>query len=182
MDNVFVPEENLLPNVSGLKGPFTCLNSARFGIAWGGSRSCRGLLRPRHANGCIDRKQFGRPLAANQLIQKKLADMVTEISLGLQGCLRLGRMKEDGHPAGGADLESSSAIPAARRSTSPGLPATCWAATASPTSLGIARHLVNLEVCQHLRGPSRCPRPDPRPRHHRHRRIRKLSHIGHRAN
>ena len=97
MDGVFVPEENLMPGVSGLKGPFTCLNSARFGIAWGAlgaAEACYATARQY----VLDRKQFGRPLAANQLIQKKLADMATEISLGLQGCLRLGRMKEDGHP------------------------------------------------------------------------------------
>jgi glutaryl-CoA dehydrogenase len=97
MENVFVPEENLLPEVSGLKGPFTCLNSARFGIAWGAlgaAEDCYAKARQY----VLDRKQFGRPLAANQLIQKKLADMVVEITLGLQGCLRLGRMKEAGHP------------------------------------------------------------------------------------
>jgi glutaryl-CoA dehydrogenase len=83
--------------VSGLKGPFTCLNSARFGIAWGAlgaAESCYETARQY----VIDRKQFGRPLAANQLIQKKLADMAAEISLGLQACLRLGRMKDDGNP------------------------------------------------------------------------------------
>jgi glutaryl-CoA dehydrogenase len=98
MDEVFVPEENMLPGVTGLKGPFTCLNSARFGIAWGalGAAEACYLTARQYV---LDRKQFGRPLAANQLIQKKLADMVTEISLGLQGCLRLGRMKEDGTAA-----------------------------------------------------------------------------------
>jgi len=103
MDQVFVPKENMLPGVSGLKGPFTCLNSARFGIAWGAlgaAESCYETARQY----VLDRQQFGRPLAANQLIQKKLADMVTEISLGLQGCLRLGRMKDDGSAA--VDLTS----------------------------------------------------------------------------
>ena len=98
MDEVFVPEDAMLPNVSGLKGPFTCLNSARFGIAWGAlgaAESCFATARQY----TLDRKQFGRPLAANQLIQKKLADMLTEISLGLQGCLRLGRMREEGSAA-----------------------------------------------------------------------------------
>ncbi len=97
IDNVFVPEENMLPDVTGLKGPFTCLNSARFGIAWGAlgaAEACYATARQY----TLDRKQFNRPLAANQLIQKKLADMATEITLGLQGCLRLGRMKEEGHP------------------------------------------------------------------------------------
>jgi len=98
MDEVFVPEENVLPGAKGLKGPFGCLNRARFGIAWG----CMGA-----AEFCwhaarlytLDRSQFGRPLAANQLIQKKLADMQTEISLGLQGALRLGRMIDSGQGA-----------------------------------------------------------------------------------
>ena len=89
------PKENLLPGVSGLKGPFTCLDSARYGIAWGAlgaAESCWHTARQY----VLDRKQFGRPLAANQLIQKKLVDMQTEITLGLQGCLRLGRMKDEG--------------------------------------------------------------------------------------
>ncbi|MCK5433618.1 MAG: acyl-CoA dehydrogenase, partial [Gammaproteobacteria bacterium] len=95
MDDVFVPEENLLPEASGLSGPFGCLNRARYGISWG----CLGA-----AEFCwhgalqyvLDRKQFGRPLAANQLIQKKLADMQTEITLGLHACLRLGRLFDEG--------------------------------------------------------------------------------------
>jgi len=97
LDDVFVPQENMLPEVLGLKGPFACLDSARYGIAWGAlgaAEACYAIARQY----VLDRKQFGRPLAANQLIQKKLADMVTEISLGLQGCLRLGRMKEEGQP------------------------------------------------------------------------------------
>ena len=95
MDSVFVPAENELPNVEGLKGPFTCLNSARFGIAWGALGAAEACwMRARQY--VLDRKQFGRPLAANQLVQKKLADMQTEIALGLQGVLRLGRMKEAG--------------------------------------------------------------------------------------
>jgi glutaryl-CoA dehydrogenase len=94
MDNVFVPEENAFPEIRGLKGPFTCLNSARYGIAWGvmgAAESCWHTARQY----CLDRHQFGRPLAATQLIQKKLADMQTEIALGLQGALRLGRMKDE---------------------------------------------------------------------------------------
>lgn len=94
MDEVFVPEENLLPNVSGLAGPFGCLNRARYGISWGAigaAESCWHTAREY----TLDRKQFGKPLAATQLIQKKLADMQTEISLGLQGSLRLGRMFDD---------------------------------------------------------------------------------------
>jgi len=95
MDNVFCPEENAFPEVRGLKGPFTCLNSARYGIAWGALGAAEDCWF-RARNYVLDRKQFGRPLAANQLVQKKLADMQTEITLGLQGCLRLGRMKDEG--------------------------------------------------------------------------------------
>jgi len=98
MDEVFVPAENEFPEISGLKGPFTCLNSARYGISWGvlgAAEFCWHAARQY----TLDRKQFGRPLAANQLIQKKLADMQTEITLGLQGVLRLGRMKDEGTAA-----------------------------------------------------------------------------------
>ncbi|MEO8754532.1 MAG: acyl-CoA dehydrogenase [Casimicrobiaceae bacterium] len=95
LDEVFVPEENLLPNVQGLKGPFGCLNSARYGIAWGALGAAEFCWHAARQY-TLDRKQFGRPLAANQLVQKKLADMMTEITLGLQGCLRLGRMKDQG--------------------------------------------------------------------------------------
>src|SRR5215471_476460 len=96
--DVFVPEENLLPNVSGLKGPFGCLNNARYGISWGAlgaAEFCWHAARQYTLN----RKQFGRALAANQLVQKKLADMQTEITLGLQACLRLGRLKDEGRAA-----------------------------------------------------------------------------------
>jgi glutaryl-CoA dehydrogenase len=95
MDEVFCPEENAFPEVRGLKGPFTCLNSARYGIAWGALGAAEDCWH-RARQYVLDRKQFGRPLAANQLVQKKLADMQTEITLGLQGCLRLGRMKDEG--------------------------------------------------------------------------------------
>ena len=94
MDEVFVPEENLLPNVSGLAGPFGCLNRARYGISWGAMGAAEACWHAARQY-TMDRKQFGKPLAANQLIQKKLADMQTEIALGLQGCLRLGRMLDD---------------------------------------------------------------------------------------
>jgi glutaryl-CoA dehydrogenase len=95
MDNVFVPEENLLPNASGLGGPFGCLNKARYGIAWGALGAAEFCW---HASRqyTLDRSQFGRPLAANQLVQKKLADMMTDITIGLQSCLRVGRMLDDG--------------------------------------------------------------------------------------
>ncbi|ACM29591.1 acyl-CoA dehydrogenase [Rhizobium rhizogenes] len=150
MENVFVPEENLLPNVSGLKGPFTCLNSARFGIAWGAlgaAEDCYAKARQY----VLDRQQFGRPLAANQLIQKKLADMVTEITLGLQGCLRLGRMKEDGHPP--VELTSilkrnscGKALDIARAARD------MLGGNGISDEFGIARHLVNLEVVNTYEG------------------------------
>jgi len=98
MDGVVIPEENLLPNVSGLKGPFGCLNRARYGIAWGALGAAEDCwLRARQYT--LDRKQFGRPLAATQLVQKKLADMQTEIALGLQACLRVGRLFDEGRAA-----------------------------------------------------------------------------------
>ena len=95
MDDVFVPAENMLPNVSGLKGPFGCLNKARYGIAWGALGAAEDCWH-RARQYTLDRVQFGRPLAQNQLIQKKLADMQTEITLGLQGCLRVGRLMDEG--------------------------------------------------------------------------------------
>ena len=96
MDEVMVPVENMLPNVAGLGGPFGCLNNARYGIAWGAMGAAEFCWKQAR-NYTLDRKQFGRPLAANQLIQKKLADMQTEIALGLQACLRVGRLKDAGH-------------------------------------------------------------------------------------
>jgi len=94
MDDVFVPDENLFPDISGLAGPFGCLNKARYGIAWGvlgAAEFCYQAAR----NYALERKQFNRPLASNQLIQKKLADMLTDISLGLQGCLQMGRLMDN---------------------------------------------------------------------------------------
>ena len=98
MDEVFVPEENLLPGVSGLKGPFGCLNKARYGIAWGALGAAEFCWHAARQY-TLDRRQFGRPLAQNQLIQKKLADMQTEITLGLQACLRVGRLMDEGQAA-----------------------------------------------------------------------------------
>ena len=95
MDDVFIPEENLLPNVEGLKGPFGCLNKARYGIAWGALGAAEFCWHAARGY-TLERKQFGRPLAANQLIQKKLADMQTEITLGLQTVLRVGRLMDEG--------------------------------------------------------------------------------------
>jgi glutaryl-CoA dehydrogenase len=150
MDGVFVPEENLLPNVSGLKGPFTCLNSARFGIAWGALGAAEDCY-ARARQYTLDRKQFDRPLAANQLIQKKLADMATEIALGLQGCLRLGRMKEDGHPP----VELTSIVK--RNSCGKALEIARLArdmlgGNGISDEFGVARHLVNLEVVNTYEG------------------------------
>lgn len=150
MDDVFVPEENILPKVEGLKGPFTCLDSARFGIAWGAlgaAESCWHTARQY----TIDRKQFGRPLAANQLIQKKLADMQTEITLALQGCLRLGRMKEEGS----ASVEITSMMK--RNSCGKSLEIARMArdmlgGNGISDEFGIARHLVNLEVVNTYEG------------------------------
>ena len=95
MDQVFVPEENMFANVKGLSGPFGCLNKARFGIAWGALGAAEFCWHAARQY-TLDRKQFGRPLAANQLIQKKLADMQTEITIGLQACLRVGRLLDEG--------------------------------------------------------------------------------------
>jgi glutaryl-CoA dehydrogenase len=150
MDAVFVPEENLLPGVTGLKGPFTCLNSARFGIAWGALGAAEDCY-ARARQYTLERKQFGRPLAANQLIQKKLADMAAEIALGLQGCLRLGRMKEEGHPP--VELISilkrnscGKALEIARASRD------MLGGNGISDEFGIARHLVNLEVVNTYEG------------------------------
>jgi len=95
LEDVFVPEENLLPNVKGLAGPFGCLNRARYGIAWGSMGAAEACWHAARTY-TLDRNQFGRPLASNQLVQRKLADMQTEITLGLQGCLRMGRMFDEG--------------------------------------------------------------------------------------
>ncbi|WP_020400916.1 acyl-CoA dehydrogenase [Kordiimonas gwangyangensis] len=98
LDGAVVPEENLLPNASGLGGPFGCLNKARFGIAWGALGAAEFCWHAARQY-TLDRKQFGRPLAQNQLVQKKLADMLTEITLGLQACLRVGRLLDEGRCA-----------------------------------------------------------------------------------
>ena len=98
MDDVLVPEENLLPNVQGLKGPFGCLNNARFGIAWGALGAAEDCWH-RARQYVMDRKQFGRPLAANQIVQLKLANMQTEIGIGLSACLQVARLKDEGRAA-----------------------------------------------------------------------------------
>ena len=150
MDKVFVPEENAFPEVQGLKGPFTCLNSARYGIAWGALGAAEFCWHTA-LQYTLDRKQFGRPLAANQLIQKKLADMQTEIALGLQSCLRLGRMKDDGT----ASVEATSIIK--RNSCGKSLDIARLArdmmgGNGISDEFGVARHLVNLEVVNTYEG------------------------------
>jgi glutaryl-CoA dehydrogenase len=150
MDGVFCPEEDAFPDVRGLKGPFTCLNSARYGIAWGALGAAEDCyFRARQY--VMDRQQFGRPLAANQLIQKKLADMLTEISLGLQGCLRLGHMKDEGT----ASVEITSILK--RNSCGKALDIARMArdmmgGNGISDEFGVARHLVNLEVVNTYEG------------------------------
>ncbi|MFT0533887.1 acyl-CoA dehydrogenase [Castellaniella hirudinis] len=150
LDEVFVPEDNIFPDVRGLKGPFTCLNSARYGIAWGALGAAEACYETARQY-VLDRKQFGRPLAANQLIQKKLADMLTEITLGLQSVLRVGHLKDQGE----APVEITSIIK--RNSCGKALDI---ARTARDMLGGngisdefcIARHLVNLEVVNTYEG------------------------------
>jgi glutaryl-CoA dehydrogenase len=150
MDDVFVPQDNLLPGVSGLKGPFTCLDSARYGISWGAlgaAENCWHTAR----NYVLERKQFGRPLAANQLIQKKLVDMQTEITLALQACLRLGRMKDEGIAA----VEITSMLK--RNSCGKALEVARVArdmlgGNGISDEFGVIRHLVNLEVVNTYEG------------------------------
>ena len=150
MDGVFASDAQLMPGVEGLKGPFTCLNSARYGIAWGALGAAEDCwFRSRQY--VLDRKQFGRPLAANQLIQKKLADMQTEITLGLQGCLRLGRMKDEGS----ASVEITSIMK--RNSCGKALDIARLArdmmgGNGISDEFGVARHLVNLEVVNTYEG------------------------------
>jgi glutaryl-CoA dehydrogenase len=150
MDEVFVPTENLLPGVKGLKGPFTCLNSARYGIAWGvlgAAEFCWHKARQY----TMDRQQFGRPLAANQLIQRKLADMQTEIALGYQAVLRLGRMKENET----ASVEATSIVK--RNNCGKSLEIARMArdmlgGNGITDEYGVMRHMVNLEVVNTYEG------------------------------
>jgi glutaryl-CoA dehydrogenase len=150
MDQVEVSEAQMLPGVEGLKGPFTCLNSARYGIAWGALGAAEYCWHSARQY-TMDRKQFGRPLAANQLIQKKLADMQTEITLGLQACLRLGRMKDEGSAA----VEITSIMK--RNSCGKALDVARMArdmlgGNGISDEFGVARHLVNLEVVNTYEG------------------------------
>lgn len=150
MDGVFCPEENAFPDVRGLKGPFTCLDSARYGIAWGALGAAEDCWH-RARTYVLERKQFGRPLAANQLVQKKLADMQTEIALGLQGVLRLGRMKDEGSAA--AEITSimkrnscGKALEIARTARD------MLGGNGISDEFGVIRHLVNLEVVNTYEG------------------------------
>jgi glutaryl-CoA dehydrogenase len=150
MDSVFVPEENAFPEVRGLKGPFTCLNSARYGIAWGAMGAAEFCWHTARQY-TLDRKQFGRPLAATQLVQKKLADMQTEITLALQGCLRLGRMKDDGTDS----VEITSIMK--RNSCGKALDIARTArdmlgGNGISDEYGVIRHVVNLEVVNTYEG------------------------------
>jgi glutaryl-CoA dehydrogenase len=150
MDQVFVPAANLLPHVCGLRGPFTCLNAARYGIAWGALGAAEACWHAARQY-VLDRRQFGRPLAANQLIQKKLADMQTEITLGLQGVLRLGRMKDEGTAA--VEITSimkrnacGKALDIARMARD------MLGANGISDEFAVARHLLNLEVVNTYEG------------------------------
>ncbi|ACY34359.1 MULTISPECIES: acyl-CoA dehydrogenase [Comamonas] len=150
MDDVFCPEENAFPDVRGLKGPFTCLNSARFGIAWGALGAAEDCWHTARQY-TLDRKQFGRPLAANQLIQKKLADMQTEITLGLQAALRVGRMKDEHQNV----IEITSLVK--RNNCGKSLDIARMArdmlgGNGISDEFGVARHLVNLEVVNTYEG------------------------------
>jgi glutaryl-CoA dehydrogenase len=150
MDEVHCPDANVFPDVRGLRGPFTCLNSARYGIAWGSlgaAEACWHIARQY----VLDRKQFGRPLAANQLIQLKLANMQTDITLGLQGCLRLGRMKDEGTAA--PEITSmmkrnscGKALDVARAARD------MLGGNGISDEFGVIRHLVNLEVVNTYEG------------------------------
>ena len=150
MDEVFVPEANLLPNISGLAGPFGCLNRARYGISWGAMGAAEACWHAARTY-TMDRKQFGRPLAATQLVQKKLADMQTEISLGLLGALQLGRMF-DSHTAS-AELISlmkrnncGKAITIAREARD------MHGGNGISDEYGVIRHVMNLEAVNTYEG------------------------------
>jgi len=150
MAEVFVPEANAFPDIEGLKGPFTGLDSARYGIAWGALGAAEDCWH-RARTYVLERKQFDRPLAANQLIQKKLADMQTEIALGLQGCLRLGRLKDEGQavPEMTSIMKRNScgkALDIARMARD------MHGGNGISDEYGVIRHLVNLEVVNTYEG------------------------------
>lgn len=150
MDEVFVPAENEFPEITGLKGPFTCLNSARYGIAWGSLGAAEWCWHAARQY-TMDRKQFGRPLAANQLIQKKLADMQTEITLALQGCLRLGRMKDEGIAA--PEITSMMKRNSCGKSLDVArLARDMHGGNGISDEYGVVRHMLNLEVVNTYEG------------------------------
>ena len=162
LEDAVVPEENLLPNVKGLAGPFGCLNNARYGIAWGAMGAAE-FCWHRARQYVLDRKQFGRPLAANQLIQKKLADMQTEITLGLHGALRLGRMMEAGTAAPPTISlmkrnNCGKALDIAR------LARDMHGGNGISDEFHVMRVMCEPRNGEHLRGHARHPRADPRPR------------------
>jgi glutaryl-CoA dehydrogenase len=150
MEQVMVPDENLLPNVKGLSGPFGCLNKARYGISWGALGAAE-FCWHQALSYTLDRKQFNRPLAANQLVQKKLADMQTEITLGLQTCLRLGRLLDEGKAAPEAISlakrnSCGKALEIARMSRD------MHGGNGISDEYGVIRHLVNLETVNTYEG------------------------------
>jgi glutaryl-CoA dehydrogenase len=150
LDDCFVPEANLFPHVRGLSGPFGCLNRARYGISWGAMGAAEFCWHAARQY-TMDRKQFGRPLAANQLIQKKLADMQTEITLGLQGCLRLGRLLDEGKVAPPAISlmkrnNCGKALAIARESRD------IHGGNGVSDEYGVIRHMLNLEAVNTYEG------------------------------
>ena len=167
LTDVFVPDANRLPNVRGLRGPFSCLNKARYGIAWGAMGAAEFCF---HATRdyVAERSLFGKPLAGRQLVQKKLAEMMTSIALGLEGCLALGRLLD-------ADGFVPEAISMMKRENCTRALAVAREARDMHGGAGITgemhvmRHAINLEDGQHLRGRLRCPRAHPRTRDHGHR-------------
>jgi glutaryl-CoA dehydrogenase len=150
MESVIVPEENLLPDAMGLSGPFGCLNRARYGIAWGAMGAAEACLTAAR-DYTLARQQFGRPLAANQLVQKKLADMATDIAFGLQACLRVGRLFDEGRA-------SSEAISMIKRANAAKALAIAREARDMHGGNGIAaefhvmRHAANLETVNTYEG------------------------------
>lgn len=150
MDEAFVPAENEFPEITGLKGPFTCLNSARYGIAWGTLGAAEWCWHAARQY-TMDRKQFDRPLAANQLIQKKLADMQTEITMALQGCLRLGRMKDEGIAA--PEITSMMKRNSCGKSLDVArLARDMHGGNGISDEYGVIRHMLNLEVVNTYEG------------------------------
>ncbi len=161
-----LPEENLLPNVSGLKGPFGCLNRARYGIAWGAMGAAEACLASARQY-TLDRKQFNRPLAATQLVQRKLADMSTDIAFGLQACLRAGRLFDEGRlpPETISYIKRNNcqkALDIARTARD------MHGGNGISAEFPVMRARPEPRNGEHLRGHGGHPRAHHRPRHHRH--------------